>query len=428
MTRAKKIPVPALALFPVSEAPEPYKKAVPILHSKPRQSFSLLQRKSANALLKNALETEPEQDGFFEIAITKLIDDIDMNSNNLEHLKSATREMMNIVFEWDVLATRDNRIKWKASALFPEMELTKSHVRYQISNQMLPQLKRPEVYAMIDMAIVRKFKRPAALAIWEYGVRFEQVGKTTPMLWEEFRNMVLSDEVASKATYSEYKHFKHKQLKPSIAEINAISDHDFQLFEIKEGRNIHSLKFTVTRKRAASEGLDPEDLPTLRDLKSLGMKQDEATECIKQYGRDKVAAAVMATKRRANDKKAGPLQSPVSWLRWRLRSGSDETAEPPRAGEKPARQKVDFRERFLMHRRNEAEEYFKELSHEIQTARMEDYENWQKNPALSLKGKKKSMVAAEAFFRWLAEKTWGEPTPEQILEFAQENLAGPVTK
>lgn len=411
-------------LFPTKEIPEPYRKAVQVLHSKPRQEFSLLQRKASNALLKHALEAEPAEDGFFEIPIGRLRDNVGLNSNNFAYLRDSTRDLMNIVFEWDVLTARDKRVKYKASTLIPEVELTSTLVRYQISSQMLAELKRPEIWALIDMSIVRKFKRAASLAIWEFAVRFEGIERTKEVPWKEFRDMILGDEVARQGMYQEYKYFKFRQLKPAMAEINAVTDHTLTLMEAKNGRAVESLYFEVRRKTARQNDLASEDLATLRELKQVGVKQQDGITYIRKYGRDKIAEAIVATKRRIADRKSGELNSPAGWLKWRLRQEED---KPPTRGAperlRPVRKKVDFREAFLTYRKKEAEAYFHELDPESQSEHLAEYDEQQRVLTLKLQGRKKTPAAADAFFRWLAQKTWGDPTSEQVLEFAQEHLA-----
>lgn len=72
---------------------------------------------------------------------------------------------------------------------------------------------------------------------------------------------------------------------------------------------------------------------------------------------------------------------------------------------------------------SEADEYFRELDPEDQFSLIERYDSQQPIETLRLTGKKKPGKAAQAtFFGWLAKVTWGEPTPEELLTFAQEFL------
>ncbi len=413
----------SLAVKQPADVPEPYKKAIPILHSKPRSAFTLLQRKTANALLKHALENEPANDGFFEVTHLKLRKAIGINSNNVKHLRESTTTLMDIVFEWDVLAARDSRLKYKASALFPELEVTTKHVRYQVSSQMLPVLKSPGVYATIDMRLVRRFKKAASLAIWEFAIRFEAIRHTASMNWTDFRDMVLSDETAHSKTYQEYKYFKNRQLTPALAEIKSVTDHVLRLLEFRNGKNVEKIQFEVTKKKPPTNGLDADDLPTVTALNSIGIGHHEAVQCITQYGRGHVAAALLATKKRAGDKKLGPLESPAGWFRWKLRTPDAIDHVTTGLTDRPVAARVDFRQAYLTQRRREAEQYFNELGPEAQTHYMLEYDEQQRIPSLRVTSRKRKPAAAETFFLWLARKTWGEPTTEQVLEFAQEHIA-----
>src|ERR1017187_8662587 len=61
-----------ISLFASKEAPASFRKAVQVLHSLPKAPLTLLQRKVANAWLKNALDNEPHPDGFWQMSVQEL--------------------------------------------------------------------------------------------------------------------------------------------------------------------------------------------------------------------------------------------------------------------------------------------------------------------------------------------------------------------
>ncbi len=118
MPRNTKVTPPTdlqIQLFRLPEVPEPYKKAVEVVHSKPHAPMSLVHRKLLNAWLKNAVEQPPDKDGWWTISIVEMSESIGFDSNNRTYLTSAARELMSIVFEWDLMAEMKRRTSWKAS-------------------------------------------------------------------------------------------------------------------------------------------------------------------------------------------------------------------------------------------------------------------------------------------------------------------------
>ena len=110
-------------LFKLPETPDPFRKAVQVVHSKPRAPMSLLQHKLANVWLKNAMVTQADEQGWYTIPIRTMAVDVGFDSNNREYLKQSAEQLMRIVFEWDVVAPQHKRVLWKASVLFPEVEI-----------------------------------------------------------------------------------------------------------------------------------------------------------------------------------------------------------------------------------------------------------------------------------------------------------------
>lgn len=413
-----KSPEGQISLFEAKETPDAFRKAVQIVHSKPKQPLSLLQRKLGNAWAKHAIENSPNDSGWWELRIRDLARDIGFDSNNRQYLKESAEALMRIVFEWDVIATGSKR-PWKASVMFPEVEIHADVIRYQISSQLRELIVKPEIYALIDMNVVRRFRRASSLGIWEFCVRFEKIGQTAEVGWENFRDMILG-ETAEAKTYQEYKYFKAKVLKPAMAEINAESNLRIELLETRIGKRVATLRFHIEKAQAEPAALEEvKQLKQVGELVLLGLPQSEARKLCMEQSMEALQAALDYTRRRMEDARAGPLDNPAAYFRHALRHGyalPATAAKPPAAA--PA---VNLREAYATAQEEQAQGYFNELDAPDQQTLIERY-NGQSVGALRL-GKRPNRAAQVAFRRWLAQDTWGEPSAEELVEFAQRMLS-----
>lgn len=423
-------------LFQLDTVPNTFKKAVQIVHSKPKAPMSLLQRKLSNAWLRNAIETQTSAEGlWFTINQHEMLETIKFNSNNRTYMQESALEMMKIVFEWDVLGGDETKKKglFKASVLFPEIEVVGDVIRYQISNQLRPLVLNPDIYALIDDNVIYNLRRASSAAIYEHCIRFVNIGKTTPVQWEDFRDMILGESADSK-TYQEYKFFKSKILKPSIVEVNAEADVIVELQEITRGRKVISLQFSIVRKAPALPNLDSEaseaSLLLIGEMVSLGLPQSEAKRMAKAYSLARVKAALQYTRKRSSDQHASKLENVGAYFRqalvndWGLSESVVEevhsTPPSPKPTVSPAMQLADA---YLLSQMDDAKAYFGELDTPEQDALVERYNAQQSMVQLKLKKAKPTKAATTAFYRWIARDTWGEPTSDQLLIFAQEMLA-----
>ena len=424
-----------ISLFAHREVPDPFRKAVEILHNKPKAPLTLLQRKLFNALVKHAIEKPADDRGWWSITLRSLQTDVGFDSNNREYLKESARALMSIVFEWDQMAPQTKRGAWKASVMFPEVELHPDQMKFQVSSHLREIMLKPDIYAMIDMSIVRRFRRGPSLAIWEFCVRYEKIGRSGEIEWRVFRDMVLGETGDSK-TYQEYKHFKSKVLNTSIAEINAESNLTVALVETKVGRSVSTIRFDIVRKHVENEVIESgADLELLGELIKLGVMQSEAKKLLRQYTVEQLRATLEYTRRRQGDKRGEKLGNPAAYFRHALANGYatvDAAPVAPASGaaagsaaeaQGTRARKVDLREAFMQSQSAEAEGYFKELDATDQALLIERYNTQQSLAALRLNGKRVSKASEIAFKRWLALDLWGEPGPEQLLEFAQSMLA-----
>jgi hypothetical protein len=284
----------------------------------------------------------------------------------------------------------------------------------------------PEIYALIDMNIVRKFRRAASLGIWEFCVRFERIGRTSEVPWEKFRDMILGESADNK-TYREYKFFKSKVLNPAIAEINSETNHTVTLVESKIGKRVSVIGFLVAKKTNPEALVDDDRLTEIvGELVRFGVPQSEAKKIARENTFDAIKGALDYTKRRIADKKVTRVENPAAYFRNALvnrYAPLDTTIQQTDASRRVADKSVDIKAAYASHQLTEAERYFAELDPSDQAAMIADYNVQQTSVSLQLK-KKTTKVAQAGFFQWLSGKTWGQPTVEELLEFAQGLLSG----
>lgn len=427
MAKAKPNPdEPQYALFQPTEIPNSFRKAVQVVHSKPREHMSLLQRKVSNAWLKNAMETEADEEGWYTIGTQSMATDINFDSNNREYLKETARELMSIVFEWDVIAAEKKRVDWKASVLYTDIELTSDTIRYQINNQLRKSVLNPEMYALIDMNIIKKFRRGSSLAIYEHCIRFEKLGRTPDVAWEKFRDIILGQSSESKS-YKEFKYFSQKVLKPSIAEINTVSDIAIEIHQTRRGKSVTHLRFDVVRAKTSGDESSPPDEATMAaigEMVKLGVPQSEAKRLAREAPLEEIKAALHYTQNRMRDPRQNKIDKPSSYFRnalknkWGIVEDIQEKTKSP-AKPRPASGVVStIQQKYEAHYVVEAERYFKELDVPEQEEAMARYNETVTLPALKIKKKNTGKAAEKSFFSWLSKDTWGAPSTEELLQFA----------
>lgn len=418
-------------VFQQGQPPDLFRKAVPAIHIAPKSgSISLQQRKMFSSLIKNAIRQDSLESGrsSFEITISALSQDVDLNSNNTEYVKETINSLISTVVNWDYL-TQDKRSIWKASGLLAGAELERSVLRYTFSEQIRGELLNPEIYAMIDMRITRQFRKAHSLALWENVVRYEAVGMTARFPLATLRDLILGQDTSAQS-YKLYKQFKSRVLVPCIKEVNEISDHNFELIEHKVGRSVVALQFRVTRKPETdpSQELRANETVLIGEMSKFSVPVSEARRLLKQYGEEKIRTAVAYTAARVAQKNAAPLANVAAYFRKALMQGyqlpganaaSGASTDSPKARES----QDQVKDRYIAAKIAEARAYFNELEHDDQTALIKRYNETVGMDKLKVSmAKVPSKMASTNFFRWVVLDTWGQPTAADLLEFL---LSGP---
>ena len=411
-------------VFQQGQPPDLFRKAVPAIHIAPKSgSISLQQRKMFSSLIKNAIRQDSLEPGrsSFEITISALSQDVDLNSNNTEYVKETINSLISTVVNWDYL-TQDKRSIWKASGLLAGAELERSVLRYTFSEQIRGELLNPEIYAMIDMRITRQFRKAHSLALWENVVRYEAVGMTARFPLATLRDLILGQDTSAQS-YKLYKQFKSRVLVPCIKEVNEISDHLFELIEHKVGRSVVAIQFRVTRKPEtdASQDLRGNESLLIGEMSKFSIPVSEAKRLLKQYGDEKIRTAVAYTAARVTQKNAAPLANVAAYFRKALMQGYQlPGAAAAVSGDAPrARESQDqVKDRYIAAKIADARGYFNELEYDDQTALIKRYNDSVAMDKLKVSTSRvPTKMASTNFFRWLVLDTWGQPTAADLLEF-----------
>ena len=424
-----------IALFGSPETPEAFKKATQILHCTPLIPISLVQLKMMDAWIAHAISTEPDDKGMWELSIVKLAKDIGFNSNNREYLMDAAEAFMKIIFKWDVMAPTKSAGFYKASVFVPDVEIHPHCIRYSISSHLREVMRNPDIYALVDRAVGRKFTRVPAYKIWQFCCRYERIGHTATVPWEQFRDMILGQE-ANSATYDQYKFFKSKVLKPAIAEINDIAPIEIDVREGKEGKRVVFIQFTIKRKAGAEKPaaeVDEEARALIGEMVLLRVSPMEARRIVKSKTADEIRAAIAYVKRRAASP-AAAIQDVGAYFRAALdgkyaeaieneRHGpSDGAGGPVAAHPAPPNPAADLTSRYQAKRQDEAQEHFAALSTEQQLVVIDRYNAQQTVAALQMT-ERRTKANQSAFARWLVLELWGKVTERDIADFALADSA-----
>ena len=238
--RKKKAPASIRVVTPSqSLANRPLKKHVAAIHTDGH--LSLLQRKLSNVLLLNAYDallTQTEH----EIDEKTLCVMLGYDSNDRKPLKASLKALASVHAEWNILGDNQEEVEWGVSSLLSHAILSKGKCRYGYSPALAEKLYNPDIYASINMAIQRKFRSKHALALYENCYRFKTVRSTGWWTLKTFRRLMGVDD---SDYYRQFKHLNAKVIKPTVKEINAVSDIQITPEFKRSGRSISEIRFII---------------------------------------------------------------------------------------------------------------------------------------------------------------------------------------
>ena len=430
----------ALALL-FEQQPEILKKPVQAIHMAITGGIqNKTQRLAFNAMLKHALEEHAKNPDVnvdtYSISRLELMRIIDYTSPNRKHLKDALTQMQKLTVQWDFLQ-QDGDAMWASCVLLPFVGFDRDRVFYSYAPQIKPMLFDSKIYARLDLRIQRTFKLDPAAALYEWVNRFRTNPSklTNEMVWEDWR-WVIYGEVSETSVLNEYKLFKREKLKPAIKEINEKSDLTIELIENKDGgRSVKTLQFKVEEKaifRLEAPAESGERVEWEARLEDMGIGVRDRKKIMNAYSIAVIDATWRFTMTRVADKSQPAIKNIGAYMKRALEGkyAPEAVEAAPATPGQDLESMRDIQTKFTHHRNAEAEAMFKEMPAEDREAVIAEYNGVQANSATRIPEEidKRIPRFMVPLYSWLAQKHWGEPTPQDIFQFAIESGAISVNK
>jgi plasmid replication initiation protein len=217
------------------------KKHVAAIHINNR--LTLTQRKASNVLLYNAYENLLTA-RVHRIRVKDLAEAIGFNTNNLEPLKEALKTLARTVLEWNILDENGAHEEWGATTLLAQAVIKHGYCIYAYSPDLCEKLYRPEIYALLNLSIQRKFSSGYALALYENCLRYRRVGTTGWIGLDNLKRLMGISE--TDAYYQDFRKFNDKIVKPAARQVNETSDLFLDIEYQRNSRKVAAVRFQVS--------------------------------------------------------------------------------------------------------------------------------------------------------------------------------------
>jgi hypothetical protein len=413
------------------------RKAHQAIFIRPDQNpVPLIARKLFNVLVRHAQESGLQHDKY-SIPFRTIVEQLAYESNDYDLLKGHLRQLQKIQVEWDAITEKGKR-RWGVSGLVMYAEIADGVCTYAFMESIKAELLNPqENYFRFDLRLQSIFRRPSSLALYEMCGRYAtNPSKVTARLpWKEWRDLLCRDE---NHLYDEFKFFNSRLLKPTIAEVNAMSDLEIEPIIFRDGWTVTDIQFKVGLKAtipAPTKDTKGFNTAAYKRLVALHINPTRARRALAQYGDAEIEAATDLLERRINAPNLQKLTSAEAYFFDALKKGYAPAPSQPSSVNKAQDEaaaaqnlKEQLKAAFDSHRMANAERLYLELDDNEQVRLREQFieehggltDGASAAKLFRTKGLK-SKTASALFFAWHAQRTWGNATEIDLLNFAIES-------
>jgi plasmid replication initiation protein len=161
-------------------------------------------------------------------------------SNNVERLQDVLLKLASTAVEFNMM--EDGKEVWRVMSMISYGEIKDGTCVYRYDEYLAERLYDPEIYATINIGIQRRFEGSYALTLYENCLRYKTVGSTGWWELERFRRIMGADAIL----YDDFRRLNERVIRPSIKEINKVSDIRLEAEFKREARKVSAVRFLIT--------------------------------------------------------------------------------------------------------------------------------------------------------------------------------------
>lgn len=413
-----------------------------------------LSRKLWSVLLHKAQEQGINQQ-VHRAPLAQIIGGLDFNSNDIELVKHHFHGLMATVLDWSS-PTKGETLNWSGCTMLAGARLFEERgsiwAEWSYAPQMRDELLDPAVFAKLDIKIITQLSTHSAQALYEICGRYKDIGKTSREDWHWWVHVLSGRSDKAAIQKMEYRNFKRDTLRPTLAQVNAVSGIPFSiaLVEHKEGRFVKDIQFTMQKTAQPSLNLidarEPVDLSLFAYAMKLGITNASADSLAQEFGTVALKVGLMALEKRVATSFPEPLNSPTRYLKSMMPGHAQALVKEQvkvELSRTPEAIAVATKERTALWAQQWSTERNKQITEEIKALPkfrqdeltldlLEEFKLQGAAPALITtlvnKGWWHNLVRAKmlAFYAAGAHgESWNKPTTEQVLDVAAREVVDP---
>ena len=170
---------------------------------------------------------------------------------NTKHLKQLLVGLAGLSVQWNIFG-KDGETEWGVASLLAGCTITRGVIEYDYSSFLREKLADPNMFALLNLQQLNKFKSKYSLSLYCLCKDYEGVSQTPMLALEKYRTFQgLADH-----EYQEFKRLATRVIKEQIEEINDISDIHVTAEYKRLGRKVIGVKFRVKSNPKAQLDLE----------------------------------------------------------------------------------------------------------------------------------------------------------------------------
>ena len=314
---------PKLFLQPKKKRGRHFHKPNSLIHNHPQQVMTPNQQKISNIFLRHVQLHGMSEDLTWEMSKRDLLNILDIDTRNEDHIEKVIEQMMSIKVKWDMLEESGTYSR-NIAVIFPYTKIEGSKITFKVEQMAAHYIATKGSYTLINFDESMRLTMNCSIPLYELASRYLNLGHTRWFKWEHLRDMLLTAKEIPKNAQT-WASFNERYLSPAVKDVRAHTSLYVEIETERYGVKVINVRVTMYRnkklavEKTALNASSPKQSLLTDGMRLVGLTDLEIKRLMSKNSEEDIEGALHHTRMRIANTKLRKINVPAAFFKRSLK-------------------------------------------------------------------------------------------------------------
>lgn len=314
---------PKLFLQPKKRRGSHFHKPNSLIHNHPQQVMTPNQQKISNIFLRHVQLQGISEDLTWEMSKKDLLNFLNIDTRNEEHIEKVIEQMMSIKVKWDMLEEGGSYSR-NIAVIFPYTKIEGSKITFKVEPMAAHYIAAKGSYTLINFDETMRLTMNCSIPLYELASRYLNIGHTRWFKWEHLRDMLLTAKEIPKNART-WASFNERYLSPAVKDVRAHTGLYVEVETERYGVKVINVRVVMYRnkklavEKTALNASSPKQSLLTDGMRLINLTDLEIKRLMSKHSEEDIEGALHHTRMRIANTKLRKISVPAAFFKRSLK-------------------------------------------------------------------------------------------------------------